>query len=142
MNSNAYILFYISRENIYNNKYYCTMKSLIRHIVIDKNKKEIYFNDENYFMGEPVKTPYGEGYVMEDYIEDFKFEEDIEENNEKNKNGNNNGETVEKESMETTPSGINENNNNNNNNGLVKIKFDFGEGRINKINIEKQILYD
>ena len=154
MNSNAYILFYISRENIYNNKYYCSMKSLMQHIVIDKNKKEIFFNDNNYFIGEPVITPYGEGYVMEDSIVDFKTRDDIEENNDKNKNGKNSGETMEKEKEDIknektetiTPQeeNINEKNiiNDINNNEFVKIKFDFGEGRINKINIKKQILYD
>ena len=144
MNSNAYILFYISRENIYNNKYYCCMKSLIQHIVIDKNKKDYSFNDNNYFFGEPVITPYGEGYVMEDSIVDFKNEDN---NDEKNKKEKDSGETVEKEKnekTETTPQNNDEKNtiNNINNNGLVKIKFDFGEGRVNKINIKKQILYD
>ena len=48
------------------------------------------------------------------------------------------------EKTETTPQNNDEKNtiNNINNNGLVKIKFDFGEGIVNKINIKKQILYD
>ena len=33
--------------------------------------------DNNFFKGEPVNTPYGEGYIMEDYIEDFNPEENL-----------------------------------------------------------------
>ena len=85
MNSNAYILFYISKDSINNNSYYNCLKSLMQHLVIDKNKKTYYFEDYNFFKGEPVETDYGEGYIVEDYIEDFIIEDKNKENN-KNKN--------------------------------------------------------
>ena len=120
MSSSAYLLFYISKESINYNSYYNSLSSLMQHIVIDKNKKEYKFEDNNFFKGEPVNTPYGEGYIMEDYIEDFKPEEDIKNNKE--------GKTPGR--------------NNKSNNGLVKVKFDFGTGVVYKDGIEKQILDD
>ena len=120
MSSCAYLLFYISKESINYNSYYNSLSSLMQHIVIDKNKKEYKFEDNNFFKGEPVNTPYGEGYIMEDYIEDFKPEEDIKNNNE--------GKTPGR--------------NDKSNNGLVKVKFDFGTGVVYKDGIERQILDD
>ena len=120
MSSSAYLLFYISKESINNNSYYNSLSSLMQHIVIDKNKKEYKFEDNNFFKGEPVNTPYGEGYIMEDYIEDFNPEENL-----------------KKSKEEKTPD-----RNNKSNNGLVKVKFDFGTGVVYKDGIEKQILDD
>ena len=120
MSSSAYLLFYISKESVNNNSYYNTLSSLMQHIIIDKNKKEYRFEDNNFFKGEPVNTPYGEGYVMENYIEDFKPEENIEKNQEE----------------------ITTDKNNKILNGLVKVKFDFGSGVVYKDGIEKQILDD
>ena len=152
MNSNAYILFYISKESINNNSYYNCMKSLMQHLVINKATKEIYINDNNYFQGEPVNTPYGEGYVMKDYLNDFIKEEnnkkeDTKENNE-NKNEENKDEKDEKENQENketiNKNEINGQSNENtiNKNGLVEIKFDFGKGTVYVDNITKQILED
>ena len=154
MNSNAYILFYISQESIDNNNYYNCLRSLMQHLVIDKDKKEYYFEDYNFFKGEPVKTPYGEGYVIEDYIEDYnkvennddnrqnnvndKAEEKKKENSEdENKENKNKGETDEE-----TMINDNKKEKNINENGLIKIKFDFGEGRVHKNNTVKQIISD
>ena len=131
MNSNAYILFYISQESINKNNYYNCLQSLMKHLVIDKQRKEYYFKDNNFFKGEPVKTQYGEGYVMEDYIEDF-FIEDKNENKEITKVG-----TRERDTFNEDEKG---NNKNNYENKLIKVKFDFGEGTIYKDNLEKQIL--
>jgi hypothetical protein len=151
MNSNAYILFYISKESINNNSYYNCMKSLMQHFVFNKTKNEIYIQDNNYFEGEPVGTPYGEGYIMKDYINDFKIEENTEENDkEKKDNNENEEETNEKENQEIEESinqnknGIKEEINENTKikNGLVEIKFDFGKGRVYTENITKQILED
>ena len=152
MNSNAYILFYISKESINNNSYYNCMKSLMQHLVINKATKEIYIHDNNYFQGEPVNTPYGEGYVMKDYLNDFIKEEnnkkeDTKENNE-NKNEENKDEKDEKENQENketiNKNEINGQSNENtiNKNGLVEIKFDFGKGKVYVDNITKQILED
>ena len=136
MCSNAYILFYISKESINSNNYYNCLMSLVQHIVIDKNKKEFIFKDTNFFQGEPVITPYGEGYIEENYIEDFKIEEN---NNEANNEGESKGETIEKEDKNEIEGEIIDKINKNKN-GIVKVKFDFGRGTINKENIEKQIL--
>jgi hypothetical protein len=137
------------------------MKSLMQHFVFNKTKNEIYIQDNNYFEGEPVGTPYGEGYIMKDYINDFKIEENATEGNEKEKKDNNENEeetnekenqeneeeTSEKENQENEEF-INQNKNeikeeNNDNkkikNGLVEIKFDFGKGRVYTKNITKQI---
>ena len=153
MNSNAYILFYISKESINTNTYYNSLKSLMQHTINNSKKKnECIFDDKNnFFKGEPVKTPYGEGYVMEDYIEDFKIEEDENhffdekndiQDNKKNINkiklipkGDKRKENIKNEII------IKENDNlTNDKNGMIKIKFDFGCGIINKKNIQKQIL--
>jgi len=110
MSSNAYILFYISKESINSNSYYNSLMSLMQHIVIDKNKKEYKFIDKNFFKGEPVSTIYGEGYVEEDSIEGDDANDE--------KESGNNEEYINK---------------------IVKVKFDFGRGMIYKGNITKQI---
>ena len=144
MNQNAYILFYISKESINNNSYYNSLKSLMQHIVeTNKKKNEFHFDDNNnFFKGEPVITPYGEGFVMEDYIEDFKIE-DSKNNNNAEKENEENKKTKDENLM--PKSKINENKDDKNNkykNGMIKIKFDFGKGMINKKNVKKQILLD
>ena len=78
MHSNAYILFYISKESPYQNDYIKFMKSVMNNIIIkkDKDKKEVsIINDLNYFKGEPVKTEYGEGYVVKENLVNFDFDE-------------------------------------------------------------------
>ena len=145
MNSNAYILFYISKDSINEDNYYKSLNSIMEHTIIDNKKKnECKFSDNNFFRGEPVKTPYGEGYIIEDYLEETNNKNENENENENDINGNsseknNNDENVTKDNIKEN----NENNeNNDNNNGMVKIKFDFGMGIINIKNVEKQILED
>jgi len=78
MHSNAYILFYICKESPYQNDYFKFMKSIMNNIVLKdgKDKKNAILNkDLNFFKGEPVKTPYGEGYVVEENLVDFKADE-------------------------------------------------------------------
>ena len=82
VNSNAYILFYINKKSPYQNDYFRFMKSLMNNIIIqykDDKKEKIsdvtIRKDKNFFRGEPVKTEYGEGYVKEDNIEEFIFDE-------------------------------------------------------------------
>ena len=78
MNSNAYILFYISKESPYNFDYIKMMKSLMNNIEIEdknNNKKFITKKDNNFFKYEPVeikmKMSDNIGYVIEENIEDF-----------------------------------------------------------------------
>ena len=129
MNSNAYILFYISKESINSNSYYNSLRSLMQHIVVDKNKKEYKYIDNNYFKGEPIYTEYGEGYVEEDSIEDFKNENNINGNNKEY----NEGETKESEVKGDNDEYVNK---------MIKIKFDFGKGIVYKGNVKKQISED
>ena len=118
MNSNAYILFYISKDSINENSYYNNLKLLMDNIPDKKKKNDpLFINCYNFFRGEPVKTPYGEAYVLEDYLENFTTYENKNDNN-KNK--------------------INENKKN----GMIKIKFDFGIGTVNIKNVKKQIMED
>ena len=71
---NAYILFYIDKESPYKNDYFRFMKSLMNNI--EKKDKEIKINkDKNFFRGEPVITNYGEGYIIEDNIDNFVYDE-------------------------------------------------------------------
>ena len=153
MSSNAYILFYIAQESINNNSYYNCMNSLMQHIVIDKNKKQYYFEDNNYFKGEPVYTPYGEGYVINDYISDYKIEDNIKVENNKEKNDNEKNKEVtdekevnnnEKSEDSTNQNEIKEEDNKKSiiKNGLVEIKFDFGKGTLYTKNVKKQIIQD
>ena len=79
---------------------------------------------------------------MEDYIEDFKIE-DSKNNNKAEKENEENKKTKDENLM--PKSKINENKDDKNNkykNGMIKIKFDFGKGLINKKNVKKQILLD
>jgi hypothetical protein len=78
MHSNAYILFYICQESPYKNDYIKFMKSIMNNIIIkeEKDKKEaIIKEDLNFFKNEPVITKYGEGYVVEENLTDFKVDE-------------------------------------------------------------------
>ena len=83
MHANAYILFYVSKDSPYTNDYFRFMKSLMNNVIIqyknndkkEKDKEVIIQNDKNFFRGEPVKTNYGEGYVMEDNIDNFPYDE-------------------------------------------------------------------
>ena len=93
MHSNAYILFYISKESPYNFDYIKTMKSLMNNIeLIDKkSKKYVKKKDVNYFKYEPVEIITDNkqnidnkdnknnkqiiGYVMEENIENFSVDE-------------------------------------------------------------------
>ena len=74
MHSNAYILFYICKESPYQNDYFKFMKSIMNNIIIkeEKDKKDVTIKkDLNFFKGEPVKTEYGEGYVVNENLVDF-----------------------------------------------------------------------
>ena len=78
MHSNAYILFYICRESPYQNDYFKFMKSIMNNIVFkdEKDKKNaVLKKDLNFFRGEPVNTPYGDGYIVEENLVDFKVDE-------------------------------------------------------------------
>jgi hypothetical protein len=78
MHSNAYILFYICRESPYQNDYFKFMKSIMNNIVFkdEKDKKNaVLKKDLNFFRGEPVNTPYGDGYIIEENLVDFKVDE-------------------------------------------------------------------
>ena len=76
MHSNAYILFYICKESPYKNDYIKFMKSIMNNIVIKEDKKEpILKKDSNFFKNEPVITEYGEGFVEEENLVDFKVDE-------------------------------------------------------------------
>ena len=78
MHSNAYILFYICKDSPYENDYIKFMKSIMNNIVINeiKDKKETIIKDDlNFFKNEPVITKYGEGYVIEENLTDFKVDE-------------------------------------------------------------------
>ena len=74
MHANAYILFYICQESPYKNDYIKFMKSVMNSIIL-KEGKAYMKKDLNYFKGEPVKTEYGDGYVMEENLTDFKVDE-------------------------------------------------------------------
>jgi hypothetical protein len=74
MHANAYILFYICKESPYKNDYIKFMKSIMNSIVF-KEGKAYMKKDLNFFKGEPVKTTYGDGYVMEENLTDFKVDE-------------------------------------------------------------------
>ena len=74
MNANAYILFYINKESPYKSDYFRFMKSLMNNVE-KKEKEYVLKEDNNYFKGEPVMTKYGEGYVIEDNIDKFDFDE-------------------------------------------------------------------
>ena len=78
MHSNAYILFYVCKDSPYENDYIKFMKSIMNSIIIkeEKGKKEaIIKEDLNFFKNEPVVTKYGEGYVVEENLTDFKVDE-------------------------------------------------------------------
>ena len=142
MNSNAYILFYISNDSINNYSYYNCMKSLLQHIVIDKLWRTTNYSDNNnFFKGEPIRVKSkGNGYIVEDYIEDFIIEDKNKENNEKNeiKDEIKNEQNAEKEGKEQNKIMDAKQN------GKVKVKFESVKDIeiIDKNEIEKLILID
>ena len=82
INSNAYILFYISKESPYNFDYIKMMKSLMNNVVNEdkkNNKKFSVKKDNNFFKYEPVEIKMkmidNIGYVMEENLEDFSVDE-------------------------------------------------------------------
>ena len=79
MHSNAYILFYISRESPYNFDYIKMMRSIMNTIKINDKKSKKILKDNNFFRYEPVevniKTKNKIGYVMEEKLIDFKVDE-------------------------------------------------------------------
>jgi len=86
MTSNAYILFYIANDSINTYSYYNCMKSLLQHMIMDKSRKIQNFKDNNFFKGEPVRVKSkGNGYVVEDYLEDFIIEKEIKKDSEDKK---------------------------------------------------------
>ena len=146
MNSNAYLLFYIAEDSINSYSYYNCMNSLLKHIDVEKYKKTHIINDPNFFKGEPIRVKSkGNGYVVEDYIEDFNFiDEDKKE--EKDKNEENKGEEEDKKEEKE------ENKENNDNNkeinvkkdGFVKVKFENKKEveNVDKNEVERLILVD
>jgi Txe/YoeB family toxin of toxin-antitoxin system len=66
MHSNAYILFYISKESPYNFDYIKMMKSLMNNIKLSDKKNKKIMIDNNFFRYEPVqvkiKTKYNIGF--------------------------------------------------------------------------------
>ena len=74
MHANAYILFYICKDSPYKNDYIKFMKSIMNSIIF-KEGKACMKKDLNYFKGEPVITQYGNGYVLEENLTDFKVDE-------------------------------------------------------------------
>ena len=67
VHSNAYILFYIQTNcDILHNDYYRLLDSIKNNIIEAEGKKTEYVDDNNLFKGEPVDTPYGNGYIIED----------------------------------------------------------------------------
>jgi hypothetical protein len=67
VHSNAYILFYIQTNcDILHNDYYRLLESIKNNIIEAEGKKTEYVDDNNFFKGEPVDTPYGNGYIIED----------------------------------------------------------------------------
>ena len=78
MHANAYILFYISKESPFKNDYFRYMKSFMNDIIIKEekeNKETPLIKNVNFFKGEPVKTKYGEGYVIKENSNNFKYDE-------------------------------------------------------------------
>ena len=160
MNSNAYILFYISEDSLNNYSYYNCIKSLLQHLVPEKSKKAPFFTEEkNFFSGEPIRVKSkGNGYVVEDYLEDFIIEENKDEkcddntdDNEKEKIEDKNIKEENKinESKEEDMKNVKETEGkdiiiNNKKDGNVKVKFESIKEVeiINKKDIEKLILID
>ena len=78
MHANAYILFYICKESPFKNDYFRYMKSFMNDIIIKEekeNKKTPLIKNINFFKGEPVITEYGEGYVIKENSNNFKYDE-------------------------------------------------------------------
>ena len=135
MTSNAYILVYISDDSINTYSYYNCMRSLLQHIINDKSKKSSGSKNNNFFQGEPVRSKSkGNGYVVEDYIEDFIFEEKTKDSKDKNSTTEN-----ENKTSEETKTNINVKKD-----GKVKVKFESKNSVeiVDKNEIEKLILVD
>lgn len=116
VHSNAYILFYISKENPEEtNDYYRLLKSLIDNVILDEKNVVSVRKDQNFFKGEPVKTPYGCGYVLNDYLFNQKQKEKSLED--ETNNGKHNAEPK---------------------NQIIEVKFDYGKGSINRKEIIKE----
>ena len=74
MNSNAYILVYILNEKIEDyDKYYNNLKDIMDNIIEDEKHFIEIKKSKNFYEGEPVKTDYGEGYVMNDSLQNDKY---------------------------------------------------------------------
>jgi L-rhamnose isomerase len=74
MNSNAYILVYILNEKIEDyDKYYNNLKDIMDNIIEDEKHFIEIKKSNNFYEGEPVKTDYGEGYVMNDSLQNDKY---------------------------------------------------------------------
>jgi predicted ribosome quality control (RQC) complex YloA/Tae2 family protein len=55
-------------------------------MIMDKSRKIQNFKDNNFFKGEPVRVKSkGNGYVVEDYLEDFIIEKEIKKDSEDKK---------------------------------------------------------
>ena len=135
MTSNAYILVYISDDSINTYSYYNCMRSLLQHIINDKSKKSNSSKNNDFFQGEPVRSKSkGNGYVVEDYIEDFIFEEKTKDSKDKNTTTEN-----ENKTREETKTNINVKKD-----GKVKVKFESKNSVeiVDKNEIEKLILVD
>ena len=112
INSNAYILFYISKESPFNFDYIKMMKSIMNNVGINPNK--------NFFKYEPVEIELNGknniGYIMEENIENFDFEEN---------------EDSDEDENEGEKNIINQDKN------FVKVKFDKGEDLFDKNKVKK-----
>ena len=146
MTSNAYILFYIANDSINSYSYYNCMKSLLKNMVMEKSRKTKNFKDINFFKGEPVRVKSkGNGYIVEDYIEDFIIEKeikkDLEDKNEVKRDSQDENEI--KINKEIKNDEIN-NDLNVKKDGLVKVKFESIKEvqSVDKNIIEKLILID
>ena len=70
VHSNAYILFYIQTNcDVLHNDYYRLLDSIKNSIIEAEGKRTEYVDDDNLFKGEPVETPYGNGYIIEDCVD-------------------------------------------------------------------------
>ena len=135
LTSNAYILFYISKESINDSSYFNCMKSLLHNMSKDKLKSVQNLKDGNLFKGEPIRVQSkGIGYVVEDYIEDFIIDKDNKEKIE-DKNKQDGNEIVIEENEEEI---------NKKKDGKVKVKFELIKDveSLDKNEIEKLILVD
>ena len=153
MNSNAYILFYISKDNINTFSYYNCMRSLLLHMTAEKLKNTHNLKDNNFFKGEPIRYKNKDiGYVVEDSIEDFndkfiiknKKEENDEDKNIPKENEKDKEEIKVAENKDNNQKENKDNAQNVNMKGKVKVKLENKkeEQIVDKKDIEKLILID